>query len=567
MKTLLLSLRFTLLLLAVIAIYFPASAWNKTVTVDEIRYTIYVKGSHNDAVAQYAEVSGKSSDFSGHADIKPLITYEYKWSEYVNGEKVDYTLPLTAPVTSIYYHAFKDCTSLTSVTIPNSVTYIYKEAFKGCTNMISAIIGNSVDTIGQYAFLGCTNLTELTMGNSVKYIGPDAFSGCTSLASVNIPNSVSKIIDGAFSGCTSLSELTMGNSVKYIGSMAFSGCTSLKSVIIPNSLTSIATSVFKDCTSLTSVTIPNSVETIGNYAFKNCTSLTSVIIPNSVTTIKEYAFEHCSRLSELTIGKSVITMENSFYNSNSIRKLVWNAVHCEKIKGSTYSFYTNNIEKVTIGDEVEFIPSYFVENSKITEVSIPNSVTTIGREAFYNCMSLKTLFWNAKNCVIDNDSFYYNNYPFYNCSGLAHIVVGSMVESIGNNMFCIAGINNIDTVTCYAMVPPAITASCFERITYDNAQLVVPEGTEDAYKKAPGWEEFNKDHISTITIIPGVDDQLLGDVNGDGMVDVLDVVVLVDYVLSKNPEPFVKENADLNEDGKIDVVDVIVLIDRVLNGS
>ena len=149
--------------------------------------------------------------------------------------------------------AFAGCSSLTSVTIPNSVTSIGASAFYGCSSMTSIIIPNSVTSIGDEVFSGCTSLTSVTIHNSVTSIGWVMFSGCTSLTSITIPNSVTSIGDEAFSGCSSMTSITIPNSVTVIGTAAFSGCTSLTSITIPNSVTVIGSGVFYDSSSLTAI--------------------------------------------------------------------------------------------------------------------------------------------------------------------------------------------------------------------------------------------------------------------------------------------------------------------------
>ena len=177
-------------------------------------------------------------------------------------------------------YAFYDCSSLTSITIPNSVTHIGDDAFYGCSNLTSITIPNSVTSIGDYAFCACFRLTSITIPNSVTSIGDLAFSGCSSLTSITIPDSVTSIGDDAFSSCDSLTSVTIPNSVTSIGDYAFSSCDSLTSITIPNSVTSIGDYAFSACSSLTSITIPNSVTSIGRNAFRNCSSLTSVIFEN-----------------------------------------------------------------------------------------------------------------------------------------------------------------------------------------------------------------------------------------------------------------------------------------------
>ncbi|MBQ6864101.1 MAG: leucine-rich repeat protein [Clostridia bacterium] len=183
-------------------------------------------------------------------------------------------------VTDIGHSAFRDCTSLTSVTIPDSVTSIGGSAFENCTKLTSVTIPDGVTSIGDGTFSGCTKLTSVIIGDSVTSIGGAAFYNCTSLTSVTIGDSVTSIGVWAFWDCTSLTSVTIPDSVTSIGAYAFVDCTSLTSVTIPDSVTSIGDSAFSNCTSLTSVTIGDSVTSIGYSAFRYCTSLTSVTILN-----------------------------------------------------------------------------------------------------------------------------------------------------------------------------------------------------------------------------------------------------------------------------------------------
>jgi hypothetical protein len=178
--------------------------------------------------------------------------------------------------------AFYGCSSLTSITIPNSVTTIGDEVFWSCDNLTSVTIGSGVTSIGGSVFGRCDSLTAITIPNTVTSIGNNAFESCTSLTSVTIPNSVTSIGNNAFSSCTSLTSVTIGNSVTSIGEGAFYK-TSLTSVTIPNSVTSIGINAFSSCTSLTSVTIPDSVEVISGGIFFNCTSLASLPLPKSAS--------------------------------------------------------------------------------------------------------------------------------------------------------------------------------------------------------------------------------------------------------------------------------------------
>ena len=134
------------------------------------------------------------------------------------------------------------------------VTSIGKDAFLGCSSLKSITIPNSVTEIASWAFYGCSSLTSITIPNSVTSIGYEAFKGCSSLKSTTIPESVTEIGNSAFKGCSSLTSITIPNSVTYIGFDAFRGCSSLTSITIPESVTSIGEDAFYGCSSLTSIT-------------------------------------------------------------------------------------------------------------------------------------------------------------------------------------------------------------------------------------------------------------------------------------------------------------------------
>ena len=339
----------------------------------------------------YSSVDGVLFD----KDKTKLIQYP------AGSNRTIYSIPNS--VISIGSDAFVGCTSLTSVTIPNSVTSIGGSAFSGCTNLTSITIPDSVTSIGSYAFEDCTSLTSVTIGNSVTSIGGSAFSGCTNLTSITIPDSVTSIGSYAFEDCTSLTSVTIGNSVTSIGGSAFSGCTSLTSITIPDSVTSIGDYAFYECTSLKSVTIPDSVTSIGDYAFYECTSLKSVTIPNSVTSIGHNAFYGC-----------YFTSENFVNNSNV------------EIDGYSRPTIVDTDDKgfcIKSNMLVKMRPVY-----AIGEVTIPNSITSIGWSAFYNCRNLTSVtIPNSIESIGDN--------AFNGCSKLKKIEIPDSVTYIGSKAF------------------------------------------------------------------------------------------------------------------------------------
>ncbi len=222
-------------------------------------------------------------------------------------------------VTSIGYAAFRNCSSLTSVTIPEGVTSIKNYAFEGCSGLTSVTIPSSVTSIEGNAFYGCIGLTSVTIPEGVTSIEDFAFYGCSGLTSIVVDSSNQYYNDGNGSNCiikTATNTLVAGckntvipEDVTSIGFGAFGGCSSLTSVTIPEGVTSIEYNAFDGCSGLTSVTIPSSVTSIKDYAFYGCIGLTSVTIPEGVTSIENNAFDGCSGLTSVTIPSSVTSIE------------------------------------------------------------------------------------------------------------------------------------------------------------------------------------------------------------------------------------------------------------------
>ena len=296
--------------------------------------------------------------------------------------------------------------------IRKGVKVIGNNAFCNSKSLTSINIPNGVTTIGNRAFAGCKSLTSINIPNSVTTIGGGAFAECNSLTSINIPDSVTTIGKEAFIRCRSLTNINIPNSVTTIGACAFSGCESLTCINIPNSVTTIGNSAFSSCNSLISINIPNSVTAIGNYAFGCCYSLTNIKIPNGVTTIGNGAFSGCESLTSITIPSSVVTIiGNPFY--------LWHGNLNNESKAFIYDDHVLfNKNKTTL----------IAYRAKVTNYTIPNSVTTIGNSAFKRCSSLTRI--NIPNSVTTIE-----DYAFLGCNSLTNINIPNIVTTIGNYAF------------------------------------------------------------------------------------------------------------------------------------
>ncbi len=460
---------FPKLTLFLLALLLPATAYAYNFEVDGIYYNI----DGNNAIVTDADNYWETPDYSGDVTIPEIVTY--------NGT--------TYSVTAIGYSAFKGCSGLTNIVIPNSVTSIGSFAFSECSGLTNIVIPNSVTSIGDYAFSECSGLTNIDIPNSVTSIGDYAFSGCSGLTNIDIPNSVTTIGHGAFNGCSGLTSIDIPNSVTTIVNFMFNHCSGLTRVTIPNSVTTIGHGAFNGCSRLASIDIPNYVTTIGNSAFSGCSGLTSLTIPSSVTSIGNRAFYECYSLTTLNfnaivcadfsydtpfcnlnisiinIGDNVqripayfayklpqltnVTIPNSitsigecaFQGCSALNTLNFNAVLCDDFISTATKrpFFGLNISTINIGDNVEKIPAYFAHGmTSLTNTTIGNSVASIGSYAFYNCTNLASI-------VIPNSVTSICSYAFYNCSGLTSIDIPNSVNSIASGAFynC-SGLTNIN---------------------------------------------------------------------------------------------------------------------------
>lgn len=379
------------------------------------------------------EVNGIYYGYKYGSDIEVYVTSrDYDYNTYSGDVIIPETVSYggkTYTVTEIGYMAFGGCNELLSITIPNTVNEIRSQAFSYCTGLRNIVIPNSVTLIEQAAFRDCTGLLEISFGTSLTTIEPQAFQGCSSITEVRIPNSVTRIGGFAFEGCKGIKNLYISESVSQIEDAAFAGCGALQSIFVDsnnlfydsrnncNAIIEIKTN--KLITGCEKTSIPNTVDSIGNMAFCECTTMTEVSIPNSVKSIGSAAFYGCEALTKVIISDLEAWLNISFFDDGS------NPLYCAHHLFLNGSEITNLAIPNTITSVKQCA---FTGCSGLESITIPNSVKSIGFNAFAYCTGLSSIELPSSVKTIGDQAFFY-------CSNLSSISVPETLENIGSYAF------------------------------------------------------------------------------------------------------------------------------------
>ena len=387
----------------------------------------------------------------------------------------------------------------------------------------------AVTSIRGEAFQDCSSLTSIAIPNSITSIGDNAFRGCSSLTSITIPNSITKINCETFAYCSSLTSITIPNSVTSIGYSAFSYCSSLTSITIPNSVTSIEAGAFASCSALEYLSIPNSVQYEGDYnnevyyldgysSIYGCYNLKTLIVPADFfapedeseyyEAIEDYLPYLPEKLESLTINSG--NMDHRFgwdfinRNRQSLKHIDFAAT--ESIEEEAFTnFY--NLESLVLPSHLETVPYMAVaECVKLKSISIPATVTAIEDRAFENCRMLSSVAFAENGALtrIGNRAFYNNHEltnlvipegvtevghaAFYGCTYLAEMTLPSTVREIADHGFALCA--KLQRMNVDALVPPTVAARTFEEVNR-SIPVYVPDEVVPAYQAAPVWQEFN----------------------------------------------------------------------------
>ena len=347
------------------------------------------------------------------------------------GVAVEADLVITPGTRMIAANAFTGLTVLTSVTIPENVTICYR-AFDSCVNLVSVTCGSDIGKeafihcdklekvtflegmtcIGDKAFYNVSSIKNITFPSTITSIGEYAFWKCTGLTSLSIPSGVThwginvfrdctgltEVIcfsnpgNNAFLKCTNLSKLTLGDGVTNVGDFAFQNC-GLEDVSLPNTLNNIGKYAFSLCHELKNITIPSSVDSIGELAFRECTNLKDVSLGQGIKVIGDRAFENCTSLQSITIPSSVISINDHVFDDCDALTAVYVADldwWCKHNFGELYNVLYINGQKAT----------------EITDLVIPESITTLKKNAFRKWENLKSVTIPTSLTSIESGNFW-----------------------------------------------------------------------------------------------------------------------------------------------------------------
>lgn len=360
--------------------------------------------------------------------------------------------------------AFKNNTTITSVSLPDTIAELEVEAFQKCTNLKTVHMNNTIKYINDYSFDGCTSLENINFPENVISIWSYAFRNCTSLKSVSFAK-ILGVSEYAFDGCNQLANVNFSDCLIRIRNYAFSNCVSLKNITFPDTLTEIGEFAFYNCISLDRVSFPDTLTLIGKSAFENCTKISAIYFNNAEVKIYARAFYGCKSLTELCIPEKVKELGlNTFSGCTKLKKVFYNAIDCvandTEIRAAADDVDIYNYKergyynKILSGhDEIwklyTGIGSIFYDCPNFKDLIIGEKVSNIDDFAFAYCKYLENVYYNANNCKSVVSTIHYRNIndelvgyerydyyaQFYGCDNLKNLYIGENVKRIPDNAF------------------------------------------------------------------------------------------------------------------------------------
>lgn len=318
-------------------------------------------------------------------------------SAFLNNDRVKkISFEKGSKVKTISRRAFEECTKLESIELPNTVTYIGDEAFKSCTSLTSITMPNSLTTIEYNAFGNCIKLQTITLNEGLEKIGLNAFSGCEVLTEVELPSTLVSLGKDAFYDCIAL-DLKVAS-----GNTNFVITNNILYHNIDNGKKELVLSLDKNITEITSV--DSSVTKICANAYANATNVKTINIPNTVKEIEENAFSGCT---------SVVSVTLPFIGTSLDGPYTFKAV---------FGKATTSIKSIKINQGARVVEKAFKGLSDVKRIELPNTITTLGSEAFMGCSSLTDIIGLPTNLKKINAS------TFENCTVLKEDIIKSLIN-------------------------------------------------------------------------------------------------------------------------------------------
>lgn len=406
-------------------VVFSTETIDSPVTYETDGFRYYLNGNSQAVITRYMggeSVVNVPSSIGGHTvtAIAPLAfsSLETEYIEYPMAN--DYLI---------------DKNLLISVTLPDTVKSIGKYAFAFNFSLEAVNIPAGVEKISEECFLTCKSLRNIVLPDGAKEICDRSFESCIALESIEVKD-VSSIGYRAFYGCEALQSIEIKN-VSKVGEFSFYRCISLEEVVFSQKLKEIGADAFSGC-KLTGTLDLSAVEKIGGCAFSG-TSIKKAILNDNLEKLEYGVFQSCTQLEEVNFPSKLVSIGDCCFRSTAVCK----AVFGENLReiGALAFEYCKELYIMELPDSIEKIGSYAFEYTLIELLVIPENLSVIGYRAFGNCKELETIYFNAKNCTVeqygdeDTNLDYEdlkNASPFYGCR-IKEIFLGEGITSIGGD--------------------------------------------------------------------------------------------------------------------------------------
>ena len=365
----------------------------------------------------------KSIDIENLTAINSYSLYNFTGLEEVS---------IPATIESIGEGAFYNCLSLKAVNIPSSVKTVAKSAFMNCEALVDVNIASGVESLENFAFMGASALKNVELPETISTIGNRVFSGCESLENVTLPTGLTTIPEYAFENCYALKNINIHENISSIKTYAFKNCTSITEFEFKSTMQIIGKGVLYGCTNLSSLTFDqlgsndsSNEEKLLNYYFSGASNLKSLtikkgalyddalsgwsclthIVLENVTELGDGVFNGCSNLESLIINSDVNDLTDYTYLFNNAgvdssgivitfgKNVTKVPVNFLNHGGESYNSRRGKFARIVFeeGSVCASIGENAFANSTLGSIALPAGVTTIGKNAFYNCTNLQSI--------------------------------------------------------------------------------------------------------------------------------------------------------------------------------